>query len=109
MSVDVERLQVLRRRAGRARGADLGVRPRYDVGTYVWARFGQTQGILLARVLSPHPMPHNSAIGGVRDRFEVICFRLDIGRWNERPTFRGILRALIPSELAELRAAGVIS
>ena len=107
MSVDVERLEQLRRRADRARAADLGVLPSFSVGDYVWARFGRTRGILLARVLSPHPaaMP---AIDYVRDWWQVAVFALAAETWNERPCFRRVLRKLTDAEIEALRQDEVI-
>lgn len=106
-SVGVERVEQLRRRASRARVADLGVLPTFSVGQYVWAKFGRTRGILLARVLSPHPaaMP---TIDYVRDWWEVEVFAISLGIWNRRPSFRRVLRTLTDEEIGDLRSVGVI-
>ena len=108
MTVDVERLDQLRRRAGRARGADLGVLPAYSAGTYVWAKYGDTRGILLARVLSPVPAAMLT-ISSIREWWSVEVFAGSLGIWNPRPHLRRVLRALLPTELEQLRDVGIIT
>lgn len=107
MNPGVERLELLRRIAGRARTRNLGVAPPFSVGDYVWVRFGRTQGILLARVLSPHPVAMQ-AIDFVRDWWSVAVFVISAESWDERPRFRRVLRKLTDGELRDLRAERVI-
>lgn len=107
MRPDVQRFEELRRRVGRARVDDLTRLLTYSVGDYVWARFGHTRGILLGRVMSPHPVAFEN-IDSLREWWELQLFSGTHHEWVEKTTFRRILRALTPTEIRDLRAAGVI-
>lgn len=98
-------VEELRKRAPR-----LNVSPpaSYTVGDYVWAHFGRTSGLLLGRVLSPHPVAMH-AISRTPEWWSIEAFSQNARVWNPRPHFRRLLRKLTDGEIAALRADGVIS
>jgi hypothetical protein len=107
-SPDVERFEELRRRAARLRVDHMfGRLLTWSVGDFVWAKFGQTRGIQLGRVVSPHPVAFQN-VDSLRDWWELQIFSSTHQRWVERTTFRRVLRTLTLSELAHLRDAGII-
>lgn len=106
MTPDLELYEQLRRRVGRVRIDDLPRLP-YSVGAYVWAKFGNTRGIQLGCVMSPHPVAFQN-VDSLRDWWELRLFSGTHHCWVEKTTFRRIFRALTPSEIENLRAAGVI-
>jgi hypothetical protein len=109
VTVDGKRFEQLRRRAALRTSVDAITRLlTYSVGDFVWARWGQTRGLLLARVLSPHPvaMAH---VDNVREWWELMLFSNAQRAWIDKPTFRRILRALTPTEIRDLKTAGVIA
>lgn len=108
MRPDVERLEQLRRGVGRVRVVAWSGRLSYSVGDYVWAKFGQTRGLQLGRVMSPHPVAFEN-IDSLKDWWELQLFSLTHHQWVEKTTFRRILQALTPTEIRTLRDAGVIA
>lgn len=94
----------------RKRAARINVSPpaAYTVGDLVWAHFGRTSGLLLGRVVSPHPAAMHS-ISHLREWWSVEVFSQSARAWNPRPHFRRLLRKLTVDEIAALRGEGVIS
>jgi hypothetical protein len=77
----------------------------YSVGDYVWARWGNGRSVQLGRVVLAAPV---SFYNGVAEWFYVQIFWPRSSVWREIGTHRRIARALIPSEISQLRDAGVI-
>jgi hypothetical protein len=76
----------------------------YSVGDYVWALFGNTFGVQLGRVRVAEPLSFG---GAPADWWAVEIY------WPTRgcyaiATWRRVLRALSPAEIATLRNDGVI-
>ena len=74
----------------------------YSVGDYVWARFGATGGLQLARIRFADPVSFD---GSPRHWWWVDVFWPTRARWIS--THRRVLRALTPTELDALSTSGV--
>jgi hypothetical protein len=98
-------LERVRRRAmpRRLTLEEIGELVAYSLGAYVWARFGNTRGVQLGRVRVAEPI----GFGGPPEWWCVEIYWPTRGSFG-LATWRRVLRALDPGELATLRADGVI-
>jgi hypothetical protein len=94
------------RRSG-LRAGDLSDLASYAVGDYVWARWGNSRSVQLARVAlaTPAPLLEDSPA----DWWWVQIYWPRQAGWRRLGTHRRVYRALAPVELQALREAGVIT
>jgi|SRR5580704_4394194 hypothetical protein len=78
----------------------------YSVGDYVWARWGNSRSVQLARVRNAAPVPLQ---GGRAEWWWVQIYWPRQAAWRQLGTHRRVFRALHPMELQGLRNAGVIT
>ncbi len=111
MTVAIAKLDTLDRlrrdiSRGGLQAGDLAEIARYSVGDYVWARWGHSSTVQLARIALAEPI-------AIYDAEPAEWWWLQIywpreAAWRSVPTHRRVYRALAPVELQTLREAGVI-
>jgi hypothetical protein len=93
------------RRSG-PRAGDLAGVVSYAVGDYVWARWGSSRSVQLARIALATPVSFLE--GSPADWWWLQIYWPRQAGWRRLGTHRRVYRALHPVELQALQEAGVI-